>query len=199
MRISRAYCPIVCCLMCAIAHGQEVPMSAKVHEKVETIVDGRIVSTNTRDTIFYRSSDGSTLTLPDGGNAEAMGTLWDNRAGTSYRLDFKRRVAHQDPNSPHVPNPPSHPRVDNFPEDNVEGNSCRVVPLTVKATRQYSGFSPTPGKTCVSTELGLELRSDVTVQTAPGRTERHLRELYDVHVNVEPDRNLFDLQSYTIR
>jgi hypothetical protein len=199
LRLRKIYV-VICCVLAISAYGQEIPLSAKVHEQTDTIVNGRLVATLTRNTIFHRSSDGSTLTLPDARGADTAGTMWDNRTGVAYRLDLTNRIAHEDKNSPHAPNPARHSQFDRrFAEDAVEGNKCTVVPLTVNATDKYAGFSPIPGKTCVSTELGLELRSDVVVETASGKTERHTRELHDIRVNVEPDPSLFDLHDYTVR
>jgi len=186
-------------LVCA-AQGQYVPVTAKVHEQTDMMIDGKIVATITRDTILRRTANGSTLMTPDGGNAERMLTLWDNTTGIGYRLDPQNHVAHQDPNSPHKPNSPGRPNYEGrFPEDSVEGLKCFVVPAHVMPTAFYSGFSPHPGQDCYSVELDLTLKSDLTIQTAPGKTERHQRTLHDIHPYADPDSSLFDLTKYAVR
>lgn len=186
-------------LVCA-AQGQYVPMSAKVHDQTDMMVDGKIVTTITKDTILHRTADGSTLVEAFGGNAEKMLTLWDNKTGTGYRLDPQSRVAYQDPRSPHKPNSPGSVNYKGrFPEDNVEGLKCYLVPAHVMPSTFYSGFSPHPGQDCYSTELSLVLKSDITIQTAPGKTERHQRTLHEIRPHVDPDPTLFDLSKYTVR
>jgi hypothetical protein len=162
------------------------------------MVDGKLVRTLAKDINFCRSSDGSTLSVPIGEDEKGRAVLWDNKTGTAYRLDLMKRIAYEDPHSPHIPNAAQHQLYQNFPDGAVGGVRCKVVPLRVHATTQYSGFSPTPGNACYSPELGLELRSEVGAQTGEGKTERHLREMSSIRSSTEPDPSLFDLRAYTI-
>lgn len=194
-------CKIAFCVPVALlavnSRAQEVPLSARIHQRTDVMVDGQVVNTLESDTRFYRSSDGSTLTLPVG---DGSGTLWDNKAGVAYRLDLKEKIAYEDPHSLHTPNPSSHNQSDpKFPNDEVEGITCTVVPVTVRS-RPGTPYetSVTPGKTCVSSTLGLELKSDVVVDIGSGKTERLVKQLRDIKVNAELDPKIFDPHQYTI-
>jgi len=200
MKLSHGMVTGSCILFLAAvgAFCQEVPLSATIHEQTDQIVDGKVVKTLIRDMNFYRSSDGSTLMVPVGQGMIGGAVLWNNKTGVAYKLDLKGRIAYEDPHSSHVPNAPSRQAYQNFPDDSVEGIPCKIVPLYVQQTADYAGSSQTPGKTCFSAALGLELRSDVIVETGVSKTEHHIRQLSNIRAGVEPDPKLFDLSSYTV-
>lgn len=189
-----AYLPI-------LAYAQQVPVSANLRQRVDDLIDGKVVSSLVTERIFYRAVDGSTLAVvtPKGQQSPNSGTLWDNRTGISYRLDLKQHIASEDPHSPHVPNrPQSVEYYRSFPTDSVEGIRCNVVPLWMHSADGSLANPGNPGRSCVSAELGLELRSDVAFQSGPGRTKHLVSEFFNIKVNPELDPALFDVRRYTI-
>jgi hypothetical protein len=142
--------------------------------------------------------DGSTLTLPAEGHG-GNGTLWDNKTGIGYRLNLEHLTAYEIPTSPHRPNPKAPAPAAKWPEDAVEGIPCKVVPVYVEsAPGTPYAKSTTPGTACHSGELDLELRSDFVVETGPGTTEHHVKELRNIKVNADLDPALFDPHNYVI-
>ncbi|HTS35920.1 MAG TPA: hypothetical protein VMH04_09625 [Candidatus Solibacter sp.] len=179
-------------------YAQEVPLSAQVHQRTDVIVNGKVVESLAADETFYRDSDGSTLSLPAEGHG-SNGTLWDNKSGTAYRLNRENLTAYENPDSPHRPNPKGYPPAAKWPDDAVEGIPCKVVPVNViSAPGTPYAKSTTPGSACVSGEFDLELKSDFTIETGPGTTQHHVKELHNIKVNAGLDPALFDVHKYTI-
>jgi hypothetical protein len=69
---------------------------------------------------------------------------------------------------------------------------------TWKALRERLMRNPAPGTACHSEELDLGLRSDFVVETGPGTTEHHVKELRNIKVNADLDPALFDPHNYVI-
>jgi len=125
------------------------------------------------------------------------GSLWDNRTGTSYTLDFEnKRATFHAKETPILPDTGTSTKgTENLPEEIVEGVRCKVEPTEILDPAKGQKENGTPaGKTWLSTDYGLEVKQDITYASRDGKTLVHsIFELYDIHIGEEPDRNLFDL------
>lgn len=186
------------------AHAQFTPVTAKIIETVETIVDGKVAQMKTRTGNFYRAADGSELRQwlkPDG--TPDWGDLNDNKTRLSYKLDYTNRVARGTTPPPGVKAAPLQPgfmggqqALSGFPQDAVAGIPCAVVP----AKLARPGSQPIEiGHVCKSVQYDLELRMDLTTQVVgTSKTVHQVIELQDIQLGVVPDPKLFDLQGYTV-
>lgn len=184
-------------LPCCSSNAQFVPLTAKVRDTNQTIVSGKITKSVIREGVYYRTSDGSTLsqwTTVNGSPASAelaWGSLWDNKTGTAYRLDLKNRRAYVEPEGGEPATADS--RLDepkNPTYGSVSGIRCTIFPARM---RQPDGTLTPAGQTCLSTEYHLLLKQDLTYKRANDATMHKLYEMYDVQLGAEPDQSLFDI------
>lgn len=179
-------------------HAQFAPVTAKMRQTKEVIVDGKVVETEMRAGNFYRSSDGSTLRqwTKANGNPD-WGDLWDNKNLMSYRLEYSNRQAYETP----APEGAEAERPDallplaskGLPEDSVEGIRCVVSPIKL----DMPGKPIIPmGRACTSIQYNLELKEDVSTQ--PVKTNKTIHtvfELYQIKLGLEPDPRVFDVHA----
>lgn len=186
-------------LSSASAFAQWVPVTAKIKEMRETVVNGKTVEIQTLEGSYYRKSDGSVLKelRPAAGSSGTQrGSLVDHKSMTTYQLDLVSRTAiarplvipgGADPTIP--PRAPARPA--SVRHAVVGGVSCAVLPARV---RSGPGGTPRPaGEVCISDEFSLLLKNE-SVQSLPdGRTIRAVFELSDVRTYVEPEESLFNV------
>ena len=174
-----------------VAEAQFVPVQAKISELREvTLPDNKIIL-NSRQGVFYRSSDGSVLIHWLNQNGKEA---WDGTLHAFYELDYKQHRAME-----HTKKPPTAVKPGSYNSitrdvgtDTVEGIGCRIIPIKLGR----AGSSPADiGKSCVSTDYDLRLWEDVTVPTVENRQERTRTRLYEIKLGTEPDPNLFDVKS----
>lgn len=188
-------------------YAQSMPLTAKVRSTGEIIINGKVLETHVRESLYYRTSDGSELRRPvslDGKPVQgeaARGSLFDKPHGTNYAIDYEKREAfHAGPppsfNPAHLPAlesavpPPSG-------QSSVEGYPCTLRPVYLVRPKGRILI----GSNCVSDEYHLVLKTDVTTPSAitVGRAAHETTELYDIRIGVEPDPKLFDLSSFKIQ
>ena len=179
-------------------HAQWVPVVAKIRMVHQTIVDGKLVRSETKEGDYYRSSDGSVLrhwkTVNGDEQAGGRGELLDNKNLASYQLNYHTKQAFQSEWKMAKPSPDvfraEPPK--SLGEDSIEGIRCTIVPAQFQ-----DGFGQPPkdaGRTCVSTDYALTLRTDITVRQ--GTTIEHtLIEMFDLRMHQEPDAKLFDIEA----
>jgi hypothetical protein len=185
------------------ASAQFTPLIAKMRQTDETLAGGKVVKTVERDALYYRTSDGSYVlrwtSASKDGETQALhsGGLWDNKTGTSYKLDYQNmRATVED-----IGRPPMQPDVSNdsekgLPQDSVHGIRCTVYPVKMK---QPSGADLRAGQLCTSTEHHLILKQELNYPTTGGQSVHSSMELYDVQLGTEPDPKLFDVaHSFTV-
>lgn len=196
MKIGHIFPLIVALSASGAAHAQFVPVQAKISELREvTLPDNKIIL-NSKQGVFYRSSDGSVLIhwLNQNGKEAWDGTLHDNKGLAFYELDYKQHRAME-----HTKKPPTAVKPGSYNSitrdvgtDTVEGIGCRIIPIKLGR----AGSSSTDiGKSCVSTDYDLRLWEDVTVPTVENRPERTRTRLYEIKLGSEPDPSLFDVKS----
>lgn len=179
-------------------HAQFAPVTAKMRQTKEVIVDGKVVETETREGNFYRSSDGSTLRqwMKVDGNLD-WGDLYDNKNLMSYKLEYISRQAQGDPPpqgaQPDRPDALLYLASKGLPEDSVEGIRCAVSPIKL----HIPGNAPVPiGRTYRSIEYNLELKEDVTTRpVGTNKTIHTVFELHHIQLGLEPDPKLFDVHA----
>ena len=195
MKIGHISCLIVALCGGGIAQAQFVPVQAKIGELREvTLPDNKIIL-NSKQGVFYRSSDGSVLIhwLNQNGKEAWDGTLHDNKGLAFYELDYKQHRAMEHTKPPAAVKPGSYNSITrDVGTDTIEGIGCRIIPI--KLGRAGSS-SADIGKSCVSTEYDLRLWQDVTVPTVENRPERTRTRLYEIKLGTEPDPSLFDVRS----
>jgi hypothetical protein len=192
-------------LLCAMlflaatpAAGQWVPIVAKLKQTQEVYANGARIETRVREGNYYRTSDGSVLeewTKIDGDTSRAVGYLVDNRRDLSYDVNFVTRTAIEKrivlpPGVSGRPRTPVRPPAGR--EIIVGGLRCIALPAVVQ---KPTGPPLSAGETCVSSELSLLVRNDLTMPRPDGKSVRTLYELTDVQVHKEPDPKLFDLRA----
>lgn len=184
------------------AYAQFMPLVAKMRQTMDRFDAATGAKAHfTSEGEFYRSSDGSILmrwTSRNGDEAagRAMrGTLWDNRTGIGYSLDFvnKRAVfrAKENPTTPET----GSSGTEGLPEETIGGVTCKVEPVELIDPSKGQTENGTPvGKACFSADYDLTVKKDITTHSTDGKTVVHsVFELYDIHVGQEPDPSLFDL------
>jgi hypothetical protein len=184
---------ISCTSLVAFVHAsglnESKPITARMRQTWETIVDGKIVETRTNEGIFYRNSRGSTLERWND-NAQPARLFISGHGG--YLVYYESRMAFGsvfeeggswlfNPNRPY-----------NFlGQDSVESISCIYSEIPLGPHVEHAG------KACWSSDYKVELKNDWTVPSARGLTPQ-VFELYDIKLNVEPDPNLFDLTGFFV-
>lgn len=189
-------------LFATSAGAQFMPLTAKMRQTVDTTNRQTGATTHLiAEGEYYRSSDGSRImrwTTRNGSRAagEAMrGSLWDNKTGTAYSLDFlnKRAVfrAAPGPTSPDT----STKGTERLPERTIDGVPCKLEPTEkVNPSKGPAGNGVVMGTTCFSTDYDLIVEQDITSPSQNGTTVVHsVFELYEIHIGQEPDANLFDV------
>ena len=192
-------------ILSPFAFGQLAPISANVHQANQDLVNGTVTVTHSREGVFYRAPDGSTVTRyrDEKGQLEEWASLWDAKTGTAYQLDLHNRKAHTNPATP----PASQPltpefmakmdqSLKKFPEDKVEGISCKLRPVTYQG--QNAQILKNTGTSCWSTMYDVELKYDIKVPKSSNTIERHLYQLNDMRIGVQLPADLFDLRTFTV-
>jgi hypothetical protein len=179
--------------------AQFTPLVGKIRQTDETLSAGKIIKTVEREAAYSRSSDGSYVlhwtSMSKDGETQPLftGGFWDNKTGTSYRLDYQNKRATVDSKD----RPPMRPDAADssektLPQDSVHGILCTVAPAQM---RLPSGQIATVGKVCSSTEHHLILRQELNYPTSNGQSVHMLMEMYDVQLGVEPDPKVFDVKN----
>jgi hypothetical protein len=179
------------------AQAQWIPVVAQVRETHETWKNGKLEKVDTKEGVFYRASDGSTLKywLQVNGDESrgGPGEMTDNSSLIHYSLNMRTKSAHEVARLPErlkpqdaVPTSMS----ESLGDQVVDTISCRRVPAFVQWP---DGRRELIGENCVSIEYALELRTDH--KAVQNEVMHHVvYELYNVRTGVEPDPKLFDLQ-----
>lgn len=192
-------------LTCGSASSQWVPVQGKIRETREVFLNGQKVETHVREGLFYRSSNGSTLThwtQTDGDTQRSTGTLADNSTMVNYQLDFTNRIAIErrsvlppGVNGPLLPT--AAPASEKAPEIFLGGVRCRTMPANFRTKADADAGKPfvRAGEVCWSNEYSLLVREDLRLRRSGEREERFVFEVFDIEPNVEPDPKLFDLRA----
>src|ERR1700680_3022080 len=86
-------------VLASTSFAQFTPVISRVRQTDETLSGGKVTSNMQREAMYYRNADGSYVfqwvsMLKDGETRpEHMGAFWDNKTGTSYRLDYQNKRA----------------------------------------------------------------------------------------------------------
>jgi|SRR5712664_3246632 len=177
--------------------AQWTPVVAKIRQTHQTVVSGKVVRNETKEGEFYRSSDGSVLrhwkTVNGDEGAAGQGDLLDNKKHAFYNLNYNTKRAYQVRTGIPQPSPYvfSKETLQSRGEESIEGVRCTIVPVD---TADSGVTERDAGRSCVSSEYGLQLRTEVTVKQG-GTEHRTLIEMYDLRINQEPDPKIFDLGS----
>lgn len=180
--------------------AQFMPLEARIRETNHTLQGGKIVKSEIREGVYYRSSDGSTLTkwLTVNGEKTSAAELFDNSDQASYQIDYSQGRAFklESPSATHVPVRPGGWRSisKDVGSDSVEGLRCRILPVKVSS----GGTISDAGKSCVSQEYGLILWSELTTHGQGNNVLQSRTEMYGFKLGTEPDRKLFDISGFTI-
>ena len=191
-------------VMASTSVAQFTPVVSRVKQTDETLNDGKVIKSVQREAMYYRKTDGSYVfqwvsMLKDGETQqEYTGAFWDNKTGTSYRLDYQNKKAFVEDKGK-LPIQPSSSNADatekGYPQDSVHGITCRVHP--VKMHTQSGDISA--GQVCVSNEHHLLLRQELAYPTGNNQSTHTLIEFYDVQLGAEPDPKVFEVsRSFTI-
>ena len=185
-------------------NAQFTPVTAKISETVETIVDGKVMQTQTRWGNFYRTADGSELRqwLKSDGSPD-LGNLIENKTQMSYKLDYTLRIARGTAPPPGARVSPLQPGymggqkvLERWPRDAVEGIPCAVVDVKLHAPGRDRVLI---GHSCNSAQYDVVLKMDrTTSQLGTKKTFHQVIELKEIHLGAAPDPKLFDLQGYTV-
>jgi len=193
----------VCGLMVTLgamsAHAQWVPVSSNIRFTVEASKEGKLTR-HVKEGMFYRTEQGSTLKHWTGGDLAAnggKGELFDNQAHHSYEISYgsKQMLEH------FLAAPPRNPDDDlkNLkPEgrDSVEGIPCDLIPIDLAGAeiKQHR-----IGYACVARNYGLLLKRETRDTRPDGTTVHTLLEMYNVRLNLPPDKDEFDiLHTFTV-
>lgn len=192
-------CGLLLVLASASAHAQWVPVTSNIRFTVDASKEGKSIQ-HVKEGMFYRTENGSTLKHWTSGDLAAnggKGELFDNQTHHSYEISYESRqmIEH------FMASPPRNPDDDlrNLkPEgrDSVSGIPCDLIAIDLvgREIEQHR-----IGYACVARNYGLLLRQE-TKDTRPDGTSVHtLFEMYNVRLNVTPDKDEFDiLQSFSI-
>lgn len=186
------------------ARAQSIPLTAKVRSTGQIIANGKIVATHVKESLFYRTSDGSELRRPltDDGKPStgkrARASLFDKVHGINYVIDYETGEAFElvTPGNPNPPSSEGAAAPNKTGESSVEGHPCTWIPVNLV---RPSGTTRV-GSNCVSKEYDLVLKTDITIPSAnqPGKSAHQVTQLYDIRMGVEPDPKLFDLSFFKI-
>jgi hypothetical protein len=185
-------------------YAQSVPVTAKVRNTGEVVLNGKSIETHVEEGVFYRSFTGVELRqwLTTDGNPVhgkmAMAAIYDAPNDVNYWLDSVAHNAYVQPASTvNLPDGSSSGQPQPaLGESSVEGIPCSIFPVYTL----QSGQRILIGRTCKSKQYNLVLRMEYTKPTKDP-TEKQYRtttEYFDVQIGVEPDPKLFDLTAFTI-
>lgn len=178
------------------AEAQYVPVVASVRQTTEITLGDKIIKTEVKEGNYYRSSDGSYIyqwTHLNGTKSSSRSTFWDNKAATSYTLDYaNHRAIFQSKGTSLSPmSSQDRAAIEVLPEAVVNGVLCRVEPIKVGPPGKQTGG----GKGWYSLENDLLIKHAITYPGYDGKTMVHdTYELYDIHLGQEPDAKLFDIE-----
>lgn len=183
----------------ANAYAQFMPVVAKMKRTEVTMRSGKVIQTKVSEGVYYRRDDGSYYqrwTTVNGSEEKTqIAGLFDNRAGVLYRLDLTSHLAYERERAPNPVRPDAAMYKGYTPalaKDNVENTPCVSEPTQVL---QPDGKTfVRVGYTCESVEYDLELKHDLTLPQPNGTVVRDTYQLYDLHIGVEPDASIFDLE-----
>jgi hypothetical protein len=179
------------------ARAQWIPVVAKARETHETWKNSKLEKVDTKEGVFYRASDGSTLRYWVQVNGDesrgGAGEMTDTNNLVHYSLNVRTKDAHevdrlQEKLKPGDVVPTS--MKESLGDQVVDTFPCRRVPAFVQWP---DGRREPIGEDCVSSEYALVLRTDHKA-TQGGLTHHVVYELYALKAGAEPDPKLFDLQ-----
>jgi hypothetical protein len=170
---------------------------AKVRET--SVVQNRNGSKETtrKEGVFYRTSDGTTLTrwtTVNGVPSAGVGEMYDSKNGITYRLSYQTHTGMQSPKAAPL-QPDYYSKITPSGEDSVEGIKCNLIPIEIGSQTS----APVPaGQLCASAEYGLRLKENTHVTRGDGSVVDATFEMYDIKLNETPDSHLFDIGQFTI-
>lgn len=180
------------------SQAQFAPVVAKIRATIETSQGGKLIKTENKEGLYYRSSDGSTLTrwvtINGDENLGGDGELFDNKGLAVYNLNFRYKQATQINDAPiEKASPDEFKNLTNskLGDDSIEGIRCRRGGT---AMRWPDGHIDKTGEYCASIEYALTLREDEKL-TQKGVTRHATKEMYEIKLGVEPDPKLFDVSA----
>jgi hypothetical protein len=176
------------------AWAQWVPITARVREvDIATSSDGAVIRKESRTGLFFRASDGSTLTQwidPSTDKPLAGDLLLDGRG--YYRINYQTCKAIQ---LRELTKPLPIPDRMYGAQDNgqmVAGIPCQTIPHLLNHNKNRP-----IGYGCWSQQYALQLMEDDTIVVPSGKaTTHHVRQLSDVKIGQEPLQSLFDLTKF---
>lgn len=193
---------LVLLVISGIAHAQWVPVTAKMRQKKEITANGKVSRVETKEGVFYRSSDGSTLrewTIVNGSPTNnAVGFYTDNQKALSYRLEYINHQAIEAVPPSRTPVKPGAMKAESLKkirDDQVSGFPCVVVPLSVS---WQGGPAQSAGEACLAPDYDLIVRMESNGTSKDGTSFKEITELYDIRLNAEPDPKNFDLTGFKI-
>ncbi|MFZ0412792.1 MAG: hypothetical protein WBE88_03030 [Candidatus Acidiferrales bacterium] len=199
---------VVAAWIAVSAYGQNIPLTAKIHQSEQVFVNGQLVRMHTREGVFLRTSSGMILkrwTLIDGKQPTGepgYGVLSDTQKGEIYSLDYARQTAYLHPSfgvpqSANSQKSPPNSALKVQEKGSVEGLSCTYNPAYVHTK---TGETLNAGRVCRSDTYGIDLSQEVTfpAPSNPAQYSKVIEQLSDIQVGSEPDPKFFDLHSFTI-
>jgi len=193
-------CGFLVALSSANVHAQWVPVTSNIRFTREILADGKLVTRQVKDGLFYRTDNGSTLTHWTHGDLDPKqpsGELFDNQKVLTYQVFYEAKKAVEEAPMLSAPRRPDYD-MDLKPvgSDSVEGVPCDTIAVEFAGPKMKQ---QRVGSACVARDLGLMLKQETTFNKPNGTTIHTLLEMHDIKLNVPPDKNEFDIvQTFAI-